>query len=562
MNFIIDTVGDLIIKDAGNSEPLEIKVSLNPKLVNVYLKSQNISVLHLTDCENLKTIRVENNSLPLKILISGNNIPPTHNMIVFQISNSIISDLSITNMNIYTIMMNSTKILKGKVGFLKCNRLIVNQKESDLDNIKNVESFLNIVIHSSFIEKLKVQNTDIKYFHFNDNTFNKIEFTKIKSNEILFTGLKGYSKKYSSKSINSLNENPKIYFQDVIVEDRHELSDWNPINLQDKKYILSYKDIKFSKHSLIKLNTNDNSKINIDLEIDSISCPNSFKIQGIGSSVNTSIKVNFQSLSDGLLILETIKMNTLELTGINNKLSTIFDSCKIIELTFLNFQNYSSLKFLNCHKFNKVSILSSDLNNIIFRPFNYDSITLNSDSYISGINVIGSKIIEFDNNNLSTEQIQEYYRQLKQSAKNSNNKFLELEYKAKEMAHYKPSKCGDKVSHWVNSLSDHGTNWVKPLVYLVFWNLVIWLLISYNLYGKQFDIAKNGDRFWSLLMELSFGLWIILNPVSRMSEFAAYLDYDQPVHSFVPFLFFSSKLLNGILIYQMISAFRKWVGKD
>jgi len=129
------------------------------------------------------------------------------------------------------------------------------------------------------------------------------------------------------------------------------------------------------------------------------------------------------------------------------------------------------------------------------------------------------------------------------------------------MAHYKPSSWGDKRSLWINSLSDHGTNWLKPFCYILYWNIVIWLSLMPNLYSDYFSGKKGSEMTLSgSFIDLFFGLFVLLNPLSRMSDFSSYLEYSEKLNVVVPFLFFASKIINGILIYQMVSAFRKWVG--
>jgi hypothetical protein len=277
--------------------------------------------------------------------------------------------------------------------------------------------------------------------------------------------------------------------------------------------------------------------------------------------INTNIL--YSTECEGILKFRNLHFQSANLIGANLKFMTSFDQCAFGEISFLDFDNKSTVKFINSDVIEKLEISSSDLNDVIFRPLKANSLHIQPDSFLGGLKIYGSDAISFENTDLSPENKQEFYRQLKQAAKNSNNKFLELEYKAKEMEHYKPSGWGDYLSHWVNSLSDHGTNWVLPLVYLIFWNIVIWLLLSYNLYTSFFIIGlQKGYSLSEILLKLSFGFWIVLNPVSRMSEFSAFLEYNKPVHTLVPILFFASKIINGILIYQMISAFRKWVGKD
>lgn len=270
----------------------------------------------------------------------------------------------------------------------------------------------------------------------------------------------------------------------------------------------------------------------------------------------------FSTESEGVLNFGNINFKRASLFGANSKLNISFEHCSFDEIDVKDFDNKATVKFTNSQVIEKLSINNSELNDVIFRPLNVKTLDVHPDSFLGGMKIYGSEAINLDSTNLSLENKQEFYRQLKQSAKNSNNKFLELEYKAREMAHYKP-RSYDKVTHWFNGLSDHGVNWLKPLIYIIYWNFVIWLILSYNLYTSFFVInLQKGYSLCEILLDLSFGFWIVLNPVSRMSEFNTYLAYYPPIHFTVPFLFYGAKILNGILIYQMISAFRKWVGKD
>lgn len=515
----------------------------------------NVTSLEIHNCPNLITISIIGVKLLERVAISFDSL--NNSKISLNFINCKIDNFKITNTFLDYKIENC---IIGEIQIDSCKgdyfNILSDDEEKDIKSLYLVFSeFSNIKLNKIKIESLKI--LDILY--------NDIKLIKSTFGDLMFSNLTGIVNNDPAFKFFNSEKSFSIEFKDVVVNSDFTISNFNK---SVSKYFYRFKVDNLSLYcfgniSIIPYDYKVTDVLKIKFHIGLINCNH-------GLNISTTLKdrtqidahILYTTSCEGILKFGNINFKRVSLIGPNLKLLTSFDHCSFEEIAFRDFENKSTIKFTNSDRLEKLSIMNSELNDVIFRPLTASKIELNPDSFLGGMKIYGSDAINLDNTELLPVNKQEFYRQLKQAAKNSNNKFLELEYKAKEMEHYKPSSCGDKISHWVNSLSEHGTNWVKPLVYLVFWNIVIWLLLSYNLYSKHFDLAKKDDSVCSLIIDLSFGLWIVLNPVSRMSEFASYLDYDQPVHSFVPFLFFCSKLLNGILIYQMISAFRKWVGKD
>lgn len=546
LKYINDKDIQSIIIDESYTNIRTLQIENCPNLISINISNQY-------NFKRIEIIRWENRDLITSLTIRNSSVDVLH---IFESK----SDWN----SILDTKVNRFSIISSDFGNLNLG-ISDNAKENDLGSIFLDDcKFDTISVSKSIFDTISISNLRFKGLE-----FKAISCQSFKANQI--TGQEDF--------INFISRNnQEEYIKNDIIIDKVKISfincnffeNFELFNFYNKEKNLNY-EITFENVVLEKAGVimplsshNDGTSYGVSLNFMAIKFKRGLNVSSIVENQQKVVCTTnvFSTESEGVLNFGNINFKRASLFGANSKLNISFEHCSFDEIDVKDFDNKATVKFTNSQVIEKLNIKNSELNDVIFRPLNASSLHIHPDSFLGGMKIYGSDAINLDSTELSPENKQEFYRQLKQAAKNSNNKFLELEYKAKEMAHYKPSSWGDKRSHWVNSLSDHGTNWVKPVVYLVFWNLVIWLLITYNLYSKQFDIAKNDDSVCSLLVDLSFGLWIILNPISRMSEFASYLDYDQPVHSFVPFLFFASKIINGILIYQIISAFRKWVGKD
>ena len=530
--------------------------------INITERDGIIDQLIIENCPNLVSISIDNANILCAVLENCNNI---NSISYISIKGSQIEDLQINSSN-FMIDIKASNLNGFTITDSSCEYLRINDYDT-----KNESIFGSILIDFCTIKTISFLKSKVDDLTLSNLHFSRLEFTSLNCNHLKINQITGQDEFKNIFKFDFGDKRPKkiestISFSNCTFFESFELN--NFVNDQkDMNYKIEFSSVKLVKSGKLipQSSHNDGANFKVILVLIAVKFNEGLTVASYIENEKIILNTNiiYSTECEGILKFRNLHFQSANLIGANLKLMTSFDQCAFGEISFLDFDNKSTVKFTNTHVIEKLDITNSDLNDVIFRPLKANSLHFQPDSFLGGMKIYGSDAINLEKTDLSPENKQEFYRQLKQAAKNSNNKFLELEYKAKEMAHYKPFGWGDKRSHWVNSLSDHGTNWVKPLLYIIFWNFVIWLLLSYNLYTSYFVISlQKGYSLSEILLKLSFGFWIVLNPVSRMSEFSAYLAYKQPIHYFVPFLFFGAKILNGVLIYQMISAFRKWVGKD
>jgi len=539
-------------------------INSDTKQIRITEKDGIVNHLTIENCPNLVSIIVNNARVLCAEILNCNN---SESVSYFSIKESNIDDLQINNSS-FMIEIKSSNFDGLTITDSSCEYLRINDYET-----KNESIFGSILIDFCKIKTISFLKSKVDGLTLSNLLFSSLEFSSLNCNHFSINQITGQDEfhnifNFDSSNVEQISKKltSTIRFNNSTFFESFELNNFIN-NHKGLNYQIEFSSVILAKSGELipQSSHNEGNNFEISLELIAVKFREGLTVASYVENekliLNTTII--YSTESEGILRFGNLNINCANFIGANLNLMTSFDQCTFDEINFRDFDNKSTVKFTNSGEIEKLIITNSELNDVIFRPLKANSIQVKPDSFLGGLKLYGSDAINLDSTDLSPENKQEFYRQLKQAAKNSNNKFLELDYKAKEIAHYKPSSWGDKRSLWVNSLSDHGTNWIKPLVYIIFWNIVIWLLISYNLYTDFLVIAlQKGYNLFQILVKLSFGFWIVLNPVSRMSEFSAYMLYKQPVHYFVPFLFFSAKIINGILIYQMISAFRKWVGKD
>jgi hypothetical protein len=337
-------------------------------------------------------------------------------------------------------------------------------------------------------------------------------------------------------------------------------------NIQCSKYEIKFQNIKFTGNSQILMHKNKYHNGEFDIKINKFITYGGLTIKTDRDKEPIYCSLNCLPDDEGVIKFDDMAFRLLNISGLNKKVAVIINQCRFNELKFHGFTNKGLFKFTDCKDIEKLVIENSDLDEVIFRPLkvNKNNIELCDNSFLGGIKLFGSDIINLDKLNQDDVK-QEYYRQLKQAAKNSNNKFLELEYKAKEMEHYKPSQNTDKIVHWFNAINAYGLDWGWPMVAMGIFNFVLWIPFTTLLYSNhfgEFDLFYLCDTLGRLFKDFNFVYFQLLNPISRMSDFSNLKFFPADVSWIVHLLFITSKILNSVFIYQIVTAFRKWVGKE
>lgn len=548
----------------------EINIENNNEIEYIEISdTEQINSLKISNCVNLKRINVTGQHKIENLTIEYIGTP-TRNIII-RFKNCEFKKINIEQLSCRSIAFYSCNIGKFTSVSLICEYLLFNTQVEGNENssLKLYEFSLN----ASIIKKLLFRKYDVGNLKIENSYFEKINVDDNKINKFNFINNGIHQMSFDANDIQFKNsfESNSIIFNKVEFIDEFNLNSL-PANKNGKQNIIKLDIVTFKCQSLLRLDFvsegQNDTKTKTLLQIGNIICTYGLHVVNTDSNGEYDIEVSYSTISEGILTFKTLDIKNLKLKGYNAKLATSFKECTFDNLDFDDFDNKNIVKFSNSNEIKKLTINNSDLNDVIFRPLNVsdNNIAITNDSFIGGMKIYGSNIISLDNSGLDTNGMQEFYRQLKQAAKNSNNKFAELEYKAKEYENFKSENKRDNFLLYVNAISKHGLDYIQPILIMLGINLLIWIPFTTNLYTNDFGSFHVGyycQTIGLLLNKYLPAYFILLNPVSRLSEFNSFLKMPTAnVSWFVGTLFILSKIINSVLIYQVVSAFRKYASKD
>ena len=275
-----------------------------------------------------------------------------------------------------------------------------------------------------------------------------------------------------------------------------------------------------------------------------------------------------------------------DLTGFNERMKLTFKQCVFEKLNFLNLSNGGIISFDSCGAVknntnqNVLTFDSSEINHTVFNNFDFSSfneIRLESTSfdqvYFSNVNWFKDDQVKiypevlFDE--LKNQYKREFYRQIKQGLQSRGNLIDSLEFKAREMKALRDElEASGKLKPWhqdwwimfFNWFNDFGLNWGKAAGSIVGLNVVFYLL-TIPLFTKELCYSCSTEfsisAYWNALCDNHLVFAELFNPVRR---FASVYNVEEVSFGF-PVLDLLHRVFLGILIFQLIRAFRKYVGK-
>ena len=288
------------------------------------------------------------------------------------------------------------------------------------------------------------------------------------------------------------------------------------------------------------------------------------------TSFITALSIRNEPDFTGEVLFHSLLINTISLSGYNksgriNFQSVTVGSVNCQHFTNLGFMSVYSLKvqlpaimYLYNSSFGKCEIF--DIN---FKLFNSIVISNSGIQEILATNIVWceevqANVIESTNSLTLTHQ-RESYRQLKNIMIRNNDKVEELKYHALEMDTYhkylknKRGNFEEKFIIQTNKLSNnHGLSWGRAILWILGISIVIFNLNKILLGYNSFDI----NLFWKDIAN-----WILsINPVRKFND--VYTEYRTGWQSNLAFfLDVFVRIIYSYLIFQFISAFRKYVKK-
>jgi|GEM_PF-2301565 hypothetical protein len=313
-------------------------------------------------------------------------------------------------------------------------------------------------------------------------------------------------------------------------------------------------------------------------------------------STIANVNINCSRQLTGEISLQNFIITDTQIKGINSDASIIFDNVQFVKLSLSNFTNNGNLQFINISPIDspdtKLLIENSHLGKTQFASTNlanFSSILIEN-SNLTDISASTTKWFSLTQLRANwpkkkwfktfrmavpvsmralylhhCRQQRELFRQLKFAMEKQGDRIQSLEFKQYEMIAYRNAlnlskgKIGERLIMWVNRSNSYGQNWWKPVLWAIGITALFYFLIttaqSPDINGVEF--SRNGaNRLWSTLWKNLGVFFQMLNPVhliDKMSEGA------QEINKMTYFLDYLYRIIISYLIFQTISAFRKYV---
>ena len=341
---------------------------------------------------------------------------------------------------------------------------------------------------------------------------------------------------------------------------------------------------EFKKSIIFKLQDNTNNKTGLLNEI--YLKAGKFNERFIVNGNNETIKeltINCSQQLSGDIYFNSCSISKTIISGDNYNANIVFNHCKFNNFSFENFYNYSTLSIISAKSDGENSELSiqnsslgtSNFFNTLFNSFNKINIY---NSVLTDIVTVNVKWFDDDNLNIKEKEIpsdytqkKEIYRQIKFVLERQGDKISSLKFKSLEMKAYKNELFsgvnkylrifnGNRFTLWVGQTNNFGQSWTKPALlataFGVFFQLLIIIGISdklhfkFNLSKESFNITvKEYCNYFNTLPQL-------MNPVHYLTRIFPNIEN---ISFTVYFLDYFLKIILAFFIFQIISAFRKYM---
>jgi hypothetical protein len=303
-----------------------------------------------------------------------------------------------------------------------------------------------------------------------------------------------------------------------------------------------------------------------------------FDFNGLGKSIE---KITLPITPEFVGVLKFVgwKVDMPYISGINQNLKLLFKNMSFRFFVINDFTNYSDMSFDKCNGYGDCTLNLSDcdLGSTKFNEFAFDSfIKIRIDNAtLDKINPTSSSWFEDealeigDGTQIKQEEFKrkrEIYRQIKQALKNNGNQIDSLIFQAREMSSYrnelknsKDYKWTDRIVMSVSRSNDYGLNWGKPFLIILGVTIIVYLIILPSISDTiGYTIAKNCADINNTFTEIinnSKVFWQLFNPIRQVK-----LTFGDNVESgWIYFLDLMHRIFLGIMIFQIIKAFRKHV---
>lgn len=267
-------------------------------------------------------------------------------------------------------------------------------------------------------------------------------------------------------------------------------------------------------------------------------------------------------MNKGKYLFKDATIRRFELYGVNNN-SILFKNCLINKINIEDFSNPGDLSLHNINNVNEINIKNSSMGKaeLLDVDLSKPAVSKIISSNLLDVVLIDTVFPDVLTANSETDYkgIRDAFRQLKLASGKQGNRIQELKYEAFEMNAYKKDKSAIKTlderailafNKWTNN---HGQNWLIPLIEIFLLTIPAFILIKLQLgYTFIFGSISAGD--FGQYFEFAFNP--LHNFISVFGEDKTISPNETGRAKLIDVL---TKIFSGLLIFQMIRAFRKYV---
>ncbi|MEL6810561.1 MAG: hypothetical protein AAFP76_04445 [Bacteroidota bacterium] len=282
----------------------------------------------------------------------------------------------------------------------------------------------------------------------------------------------------------------------------------------------------------------------------------------------------------GALTFTNWKVDNTKIQGLNQNLKLSFNHVEFVKLKITNVTNFSNISFLQCvgNESSELVLSNCDLGVTQFNMVRFDSFNSIELNNVVLDKVRATNVTWFREDQLRISDVEIYslddfrcrrdvYRQLKQALRMTGNQIDSLEFKARELKAFRAEKkksldmsFGDKLIMAVSWTNDYGLNWTKAaglilVITFLFYLLMIPLFtteLTYSLASTWDEVVSTLEIVWNKKQVFPQ----LFNPARRFSAV-----YGANVSDALYFWDVLHRIVLGIFIFQIIHAFRKYVGR-
>ena len=443
--------------------------------------------------------------------------------------------------------IDNCKIQKIIVNELRINNEGLKIRNSEIGNLDISKSIFDINIsNSKFVEPFRVEGLNGNVTLFSNEFYNWVSF-------------------WNLQVLNSFILNKNLFKESFNIEGSRIRSMSIIGDVFEKKAKLENRDL-----------TTNNLESSLDkLYVSEVKCSEGFYFLGLSQKIN-ELKIPLTPESSGLLKFEAWDVDNAILTGVNQNLKLLFSRINFKFFMINDFTNYSDISFHKCKGFGEctLNLTNADLGSTKFNEFEFNTFKeIRADNVIldkinpTSCNWFDDTVLTIIDDTQSKEiklkRKREVYRQLKQALKNNGNQIDSLSFQSREFSAYREQlkiangkSRGDKIIMWVSQSNDFGLNWVKP-VWIVFFVTLLFYLVLLPVISNEIEYGislTDWSTIWSAFTSSSKSFWLLFNPIRKIDDV-----YGQNVTGLIYCLDLLHKIFLGVMIFQIIKAFRKYV---